>query len=130
VPPPTCEPQSTMQPACAAAGASGGSARDGPYREEDDQSALQRKIVRLQQQLRSKDSELTGQRAFVRSSCCCVCVIRVRLEIMGPGKCGIVGKSQSALMMINPIIFTRTRTITHRRLSRVRLPAAGWSINR
>jgi hypothetical protein len=37
--------------------------------------------------------------------------VRVRVEIMGPGKYGIVGKSQSVLTMINPIIFTRTRSI-------------------
>jgi hypothetical protein len=36
--------------------------------------------------------------------------LRVRVEIMGSQKCGIVGESQSALMMIDPIIFTRTRT--------------------
>eukprot|EP01047_Picozoa_sp_COSAG01_P006280 COSAG01_NODE_227_length_21107_cov_85.615099_10_plen_181_part_00 len=35
--------------------------------------------------------------------------IRVWVEIMGPGKYENVGKSQSVLMMINPIIFTRTR---------------------
>jgi hypothetical protein len=29
---------------------------------------------------------------------------------MGSPKCGSVGKSQSVLMMINPIIFTRTRS--------------------
>jgi hypothetical protein len=29
---------------------------------------------------------------------------------MGSQKCGLVGKSQSVLIMINPIIFTRTRT--------------------
>jgi hypothetical protein len=34
----------------------------------------------------------------------------VRVEIMGSQKCGIVGKSQPVLIMINPIIFTRTRT--------------------
>jgi hypothetical protein len=34
----------------------------------------------------------------------------VRVETMGSQKCGIVGKSQSVLIMINPIIFTRTRT--------------------
>jgi hypothetical protein len=33
----------------------------------------------------------------------------VRVEIMGSQKCGIVAKSQSALITINPIIFTRTR---------------------
>ena len=38
------------------------------------------------------------------------CQLRVRVEIMGSQKCGIVGKSQSVLIMINPIIiFTRTR---------------------
>jgi hypothetical protein len=36
--------------------------------------------------------------------------IRVRVEIMGSQKSGIVGKSQPVLMMINPMIFTRTRT--------------------
>jgi hypothetical protein len=37
--------------------------------------------------------------------------VRVRVEIMGSPKCGTVGKSQSVLMMINPmILFTRTRT--------------------
>jgi hypothetical protein len=36
--------------------------------------------------------------------------LRVRVEIMGSQKCGIVGKSQSVLVMINPMIFTRTRT--------------------
>jgi hypothetical protein len=35
--------------------------------------------------------------------------VRVRVEIMGSQKCRIAGKSQSVLMMINPIIFTRTR---------------------
>jgi hypothetical protein len=35
---------------------------------------------------------------------------RVRVEIMGSPKCGIVGKSQPVLMMINPMIFTRTRS--------------------
>jgi hypothetical protein len=36
--------------------------------------------------------------------------VRVRVEIMGSQKCRILGKSQSVLIMINPIIFTRTRT--------------------
>jgi hypothetical protein len=35
--------------------------------------------------------------------------VRVRVEIMGPQKCRIVGKSQSVLIVIDPIIFTRTR---------------------
>jgi hypothetical protein len=35
--------------------------------------------------------------------------MRVRVEIMGSQKCGIVGKSRSVPFMINPIIFTRTR---------------------
>jgi hypothetical protein len=38
----------------------------------------------------------------------------VRVEIMGPGKYENVGKSQSVLIMINPIIFTRTRTRTRK----------------
>ena len=40
------------------------------------------------------------------------CELRVRVEIMGPGKYEHVGKSQSVLIMINPIIFTRTRSRT------------------
>ena len=39
-------------------------------------------------------------------------MVRVRAEIMGSQKCGIVGKSQSVLLVINPIIFTCTRMIT------------------
>jgi hypothetical protein len=31
----------------------------------------------------------------------------VRVETMASQKCGIVGKSQSVLIMIDPIIFTR-----------------------
>jgi hypothetical protein len=33
---------------------------------------------------------------------------RVRVEITGSQKCGIVGKSRSFLITINPMIFTRT----------------------
>jgi hypothetical protein len=36
---------------------------------------------------------------------------RVRVKIMGSLKCGIVGKSQPVLIMINPIIFTCTRSV-------------------
>ena len=39
--------------------------------------------------------------------------IGVRVEILGWQKCGIVGKSQRLLMMIDPVIFTRTRTPGH-----------------
>eukprot|EP01047_Picozoa_sp_COSAG01_P036508 COSAG01_NODE_2853_length_6967_cov_940.485149_4_plen_198_part_00 len=39
-------------------------------------------------------------------------IVRVWVEIMGSQKCGrIVGKSQSVLIMINPIIYTRTRIL-------------------
>jgi hypothetical protein len=38
-------------------------------------------------------------------------ILRVRVEIMGSQNCRIVGKSQLVLLiMINPIIFTRTRS--------------------
>eukprot|EP01047_Picozoa_sp_COSAG01_P007348 COSAG01_NODE_279_length_19520_cov_41.772154_1_plen_45_part_10 len=37
-------------------------------------------------------------------------MVRVRVEIMGSQKCRNVGKSQPVLTMINPIIFTRTRS--------------------
>jgi hypothetical protein len=40
----------------------------------------------------------------------CGATLRVRVEIIGSQKHGIVGKSQSVLIMINPMIFTRTRT--------------------
>jgi hypothetical protein len=36
-------------------------------------------------------------------------VVRVRVEITGSQKCRIVEKSQSVVMMITPIIVTRTR---------------------
>eukprot|EP01047_Picozoa_sp_COSAG01_P029837 COSAG01_NODE_2061_length_8482_cov_6.301925_2_plen_89_part_00 len=38
-------------------------------------------------------------------------ILRVRVEIMGPGRYENVGKSQSVLIVINPMIFTRTRTL-------------------
>jgi hypothetical protein len=40
--------------------------------------------------------------------------LRVRVEIMGSQTCGIVEKVQPVLIMINPIIFTRTRTLAQR----------------
>jgi hypothetical protein len=40
--------------------------------------------------------------------------LRVRMEIMGSHICRIVGESQSVLVMIDPIIFTRTRIIMPR----------------
>eukprot|EP01047_Picozoa_sp_COSAG01_P034554 COSAG01_NODE_2602_length_7394_cov_2.281563_2_plen_126_part_00 len=36
--------------------------------------------------------------------------VRVRVETMGSQTCRIAGKPQSVLVMINPMIFTRTRT--------------------
>jgi hypothetical protein len=42
--------------------------------------------------------------------------LRVRMEIMGPGKYENVRESQSVLIIINPMIFTRTRR-----------PASEWS---
>jgi hypothetical protein len=38
-------------------------------------------------------------------------ILRVRVEIMGPGKYENIGKSQPVLGMIDPIIFTRARNI-------------------
>ena len=40
--------------------------------------------------------------------------LRVRVEIMGSQKCTIVAKSQSVLIVIHPIISTRTRTTAPR----------------
>eukprot|EP01047_Picozoa_sp_COSAG01_P043379 COSAG01_NODE_3847_length_5644_cov_25.352209_6_plen_108_part_00 len=39
--------------------------------------------------------------------------LRVRVEIMGSQKCRIVGKSQSVLIMIDPIISTLTSRAWH-----------------
>jgi hypothetical protein len=44
-------------------------------------------------------------------------MVRVRGETMASQKCRIVGKSQSFIIMMNPIIFTRTRSIIVRRLA-------------
>jgi hypothetical protein len=52
--------------------------------------------------------------------------LRVRMEIMGPGKCRIVGKSQSVLMMIDPIIFTHTRNRQGERLD-LCTPSWDWT---
>jgi hypothetical protein len=50
---------------------------------------------------------------------------------MGSQKCRIVGKSQPVIMMINPMIFTRTRTALSRALTpglpRVGHPRALWT---
>jgi hypothetical protein len=48
------------------------------------------------------------------------------MEIMGPGKCRIVGKSQSVLMMIDPIIFTHTRNRQGERLD-LCTPSWDWT---
>jgi hypothetical protein len=40
-------------------------------------------------------------------------VLRLRVEIMGSQKRRIAGNSQSDLIMIYPIIFTRTRTASN-----------------
>jgi hypothetical protein len=40
--------------------------------------------------------------------------LRVRVEILGSQKCGIVAKSQSVLIVTNPIIFARTRSYSNR----------------
>jgi hypothetical protein len=44
--------------------------------------------------------------------------LRVQVEITGSQKCQIVGKSQSVITMISPMIFTRTRTVVGRYLRR------------
>jgi hypothetical protein len=43
--------------------------------------------------------------------------VRVRVEIMGAPKCRHVGESQPVLMMINPMTFTRTRTVQYRAIA-------------
>eukprot|EP01047_Picozoa_sp_COSAG01_P057356 COSAG01_NODE_6620_length_3574_cov_9.974676_4_plen_165_part_00 len=40
---------------------------------------------------------------------CARSMVRVRVEMLGSQNCGIVGKSQPVLMMIDPMISTRTR---------------------
>jgi hypothetical protein len=48
--------------------------------------------------------------------------IRVRVEIMGSQKCGIVGESQPVLMMIHPVISTRNRRAAHLRCAAAAAP--------
>jgi hypothetical protein len=48
--------------------------------------------------------------------------IPVRVEIMESQQCRIVGKSQSILMMIHPIVSTRTRTTSPTALRRAQGP--------
>jgi hypothetical protein len=60
------------------------------------------------------EASLDGQ--VGRAGAACVPLVRVRVEIMGSQKCRIVGKSQSVLIMIDPIIFTRTRSGSDRRM--------------
>jgi hypothetical protein len=52
--------------------------------------------------------------------------VRVRVEIMGSQTCRIVGKSQPVFIMINPIIFTRTRTLNGCCQCRARWLTAWW----
>eukprot|EP01047_Picozoa_sp_COSAG01_P055915 COSAG01_NODE_6280_length_3755_cov_33.946663_3_plen_125_part_00 len=49
-------------------------------------------------------------------------MIRVWVEIMGPGKCGIVGKSQWVLIMIDPVVSTRTRRMRPGGKARLTVP--------
>jgi hypothetical protein len=67
---------------------------------------------------------ISGQRAVgqsvvmpgtLRPVATMVAVVRVRVEIMGPGKYENVGKSQSVLTLIHPIIFTRSIAPPHHR---------------
>eukprot|EP01047_Picozoa_sp_COSAG01_P050041 COSAG01_NODE_5017_length_4524_cov_3.064836_5_plen_75_part_00 len=41
--------------------------------------------------------------------------LRVRVEMMGSGRYELVGKAQPILMVINPMISTRTRTVADTR---------------
>jgi hypothetical protein len=56
---------------------------------------------------RSRRCRWASSRCWRRSTQVC---LRVRLEKLGSQTCGIVGKSQSVLIMSNPMILTRTRT--------------------
>jgi hypothetical protein len=57
----------------------------------------------------------------------CPSLLRLRVEIMGPRKYEDVGKSQSVLIMINPIIFTRTRSTAVPMLTEISLcHACSW----
>jgi hypothetical protein len=57
-----------------------------------------------------------GQNGLGRPPPTHLCV-RVRVEIMGSQKCRIVGKSQPALIMIDPTIFTHSRRTSGTRVS-------------
>jgi hypothetical protein len=50
-----------------------------------------------------------------------VAALRLRVRIIGLPKSGIVGKSRSVLIVIDPIIFTRTRTHVVDDVAHVRL---------
>jgi hypothetical protein len=51
-----------------------------------------------------------GRRApHTEMPCTAAAEVRVWVEIMGSPTCGIVGKSQPVLLMVDPMIFTRTR---------------------
>jgi hypothetical protein len=61
---------------------------------------------------RTSNSCPTARASVVRPSVTSVSrQLRVRGEIMGPGKCESVGESQSVLVMIKPIISPRTRNL-------------------
>jgi hypothetical protein len=86
--------------------------------------------------LQSRSPTAQSADSCYRQTCCCCCTLtsdraqhravgaeqqhlelahlielRVRVEIMGSQKCRIVGKSQPALVLINPMtLFTRTRS--------------------
>jgi hypothetical protein len=52
--------------------------------------------------------------------------LRVRVEIMGSQKCRHVGKSQSFLVRIDPVIFTHTRTSASSSVSCATKPTPAW----
>jgi hypothetical protein len=72
--------------------------------EEQQQPVSSRRVQQQQQQQQQSSSS-----GCVYSCPLLIDRIRVRVEIMGPVKYENVGKSQPVLMMINPMIFTRTR---------------------
>jgi hypothetical protein len=55
------------------------------------------------------EASVSGIRQCVPPGMAAAEVVRVRVEIMGSPECRIVGRSQSVLIMSNPIICTRTR---------------------
>eukprot|EP01047_Picozoa_sp_COSAG01_P068219 COSAG01_NODE_9809_length_2338_cov_1.922287_1_plen_395_part_00 len=92
---------------------------DRAARQRGGESLAQEMLASFLRQRGAGYSAGDAQHPTVPRGACMRCMhVRVRVEIMGAPKCGIVGESQPVLMMIDPIIiFTRTRTVQYRAIA-------------